>query len=137
MYSTQREMSPRSPSRHGGPGASRPDSDQPKMVRAADILKMWNSTARKHGLPLTQRFNDQRGRAFRKFTRRRDAFKWEGALWKDYFKRIGRSPKLNGQNDEKFKATIDWALAGRNAARVLSGEYDAPATDSANASVQA
>ena len=45
--------------------------------------------------------------------------------WSSYFTRIEASGFLQGKNDRRWKATLDWVLNAANMDKILEGKYDA------------
>lgn len=57
--------------------------------------------------------------------RLKDTFGRDIEQWRAYCQRIRSAPALIGQTKSGWRASIDWALEPKNAAKVLEGNYDA------------
>lgn len=93
------------------------DDDPPGGLTVEELVKQWNATP---GVRKVREITRARRDAFR--TRSKDAG-WLAQI-AEALERVGKSAFCAGQNDRKWKATIDWFLKPNSTTKLLEGVYD-------------
>lgn len=128
---TERKQKSRSRQGHGlsrqGHGLSRPDSDSDSDSEVIDTSDfhtiardVWNGVCVDAGLSKIQSLTTRRKKAIG--ARIKDAGGAE--QFHNYLRKIAGNEFLTGDNNNKWRASFDWALKPASYAKVMEGTYD-------------